>query len=71
VHPPDLDDVFFTLTAVLLLLLFVGVFGGVLGAGLGGASHGGTYVDYVVPGFATPAADRWHHRLGSFPGPAA
>jgi ABC-2 type transport system permease protein len=35
---------------VLLLLLFVGVFGGTLGAGLGGASHGGTYVDYVVPG---------------------
>jgi ABC-2 type transport system permease protein len=35
---------------VLLLLLFVGVFGGALSAGLGGASHGGSYVDYVVPG---------------------
>jgi ABC-2 type transport system permease protein len=35
---------------ILLLLLFVGVFGGALGAGLGGASHGGTYIDYVVPG---------------------
>lgn len=35
---------------ILLLLLFVGVFGGALSAGLGGASHGGTYIDYVVPG---------------------
>jgi ABC-2 type transport system permease protein len=35
---------------VLLLLLFVGIFGGALNAGLGDASHGGTYVDYVVPG---------------------
>ena len=35
---------------VLLLLLFVGVFGGALNAGVGGASHGGTYIDYVVPG---------------------
>jgi ABC-2 type transport system permease protein len=35
---------------VLLLLLFVGVFGGALNAGLGGASHGGSYIDYVVPG---------------------
>ena len=34
---------------VLLLLLFVGVFGGALNAGMG-ASHGGTYIDYVVPG---------------------
>ena len=35
---------------VLLLLLFVGVFGGALSAGLRGAAHGGSYVDYVVPG---------------------
>ncbi len=35
---------------VLLLLLFVGVFGGALSAGLGGTAHGGSYVDYVVPG---------------------
>jgi ABC-2 type transport system permease protein len=35
---------------VLLLLLFVGVFGGALNAGLGGATHGGAYIDYVVPG---------------------
>jgi ABC-2 type transport system permease protein len=35
---------------VVLLLLFVGVFGGALNAGVGGASHGGTYIDYVVPG---------------------
>lgn len=33
---------------VLLLLLFVGVFGGALNAGF--QSHGGSYVDYVVPG---------------------
>lgn len=31
-----------------LLLLFVGVFGGTLTAGIGG--HGGSYIDYVVPG---------------------
>jgi ABC-2 type transport system permease protein len=35
---------------VLLLLLFVEVFGGALNAGLGGASHGGNYINYVVPG---------------------
>jgi ABC-2 type transport system permease protein len=35
---------------VLLLLLFVGILGGALNAGLGGAAHGGTYIDYVVPG---------------------
>lgn len=34
---------------VLLLLLFVGIFGGALTAGLG-ATAGGGYVDYVVPG---------------------
>jgi ABC-2 type transport system permease protein len=32
---------------ILLLLLFVGVFGGALSAG---ATRGGTYIDYVVPG---------------------
>ncbi|HEY2674356.1 MAG TPA: ABC transporter permease [Rugosimonospora sp.] len=35
---------------VVMLLLFVGVFGGALSAGLGVGSHGGRYVDYVVPG---------------------
>ena len=35
---------------VLLLLLFVGVFGGALTTGLGDSTHGGAYVDYVVPG---------------------
>jgi ABC-2 type transport system permease protein len=35
---------------VLLLLLFVGVFGGALNAGLGDRSHGGAYIDYLVPG---------------------
>jgi ABC-2 type transport system permease protein len=35
---------------VLLLLLFVGVFGGALNAGIGDRWHGGTYIDYVVPG---------------------
>jgi ABC-2 type transport system permease protein len=35
---------------VLLLLLFVSVFGSALNAGLGDRSHGGTYIDYVVPG---------------------
>jgi ABC-2 type transport system permease protein len=35
---------------ILLLLLFDGVFGGALSAGLGGASHGGSYIDYIVPG---------------------
>ncbi|HVV20731.1 MAG TPA: ABC transporter permease [Pseudonocardiaceae bacterium] len=32
----------------LLLLLFVGVFGGALNAGM--ATHGGPYINYVVPG---------------------
>ena len=35
---------------VLLLLLFVGVFGGALNAGINTGTHGGKYVDYVVPG---------------------
>jgi ABC-2 type transport system permease protein len=35
---------------VLLLLLFVGILGGALTTGLGGAAHGGSYIDYVVPG---------------------
>jgi ABC-2 type transport system permease protein len=35
---------------VLLLLLFVGVFGGALNAGISTGSHGGKYVDYIVPG---------------------
>jgi ABC-2 type transport system permease protein len=34
---------------IVLLLLFVGVFGGALTAGVAGG-HGGSYVDYVVPG---------------------
>jgi ABC-2 type transport system permease protein len=34
---------------VLLLLLFVGVLGGALNTGIG-ATHGGSYIDYVVPG---------------------
>jgi ABC-2 type transport system permease protein len=35
---------------VLLLLLFVGVLGGALDAGVGSGAHGGSYIDYVVPG---------------------
>jgi ABC-2 type transport system permease protein len=35
---------------IILLLLFVGVFGGALSAGLGGASGGGDYINYLVPG---------------------
>jgi ABC-2 type transport system permease protein len=35
---------------VMLLLLFVGVFGGTFAAGLANTSHGGRYVDYVLPG---------------------
>ncbi len=35
---------------VLLLLLFVGVFGGALNAGINTGTHGGKYIDYIVPG---------------------
>jgi ABC-2 type transport system permease protein len=35
---------------ILLLFLFVGVFAGALGSSVGSASHGGRYIDYLVPG---------------------
>jgi ABC-2 type transport system permease protein len=35
---------------IVMLLLFVYVFGGAIGAGLGGASSGGGYIAYLVPG---------------------
>lgn len=40
----------FLAVPILLLLLFVGVFGGAIKGTVAGAAHGGSYIDYIVPG---------------------
>ena len=38
------------LVPIIILVLFVYVFGGAIGAGVGLVTHGGTYLNYLVPG---------------------
>jgi ABC-2 type transport system permease protein len=38
------------LVPIIMLVLFAYVFGGAIGAGLGNMAHGGSYIDYLVPG---------------------